>query len=84
MTITRGAGEEKSPAVRVKRKVAGAIKEGPEHRVLPLHDGLRPGPVDDPRIASLDKRLIREPLDVSAGLLSKRASTRRLKKSTTT
>ena len=48
-------------------EVAGANKGGgPEHRVLPLHDGLRPGPVDDPRIASLDKRLIREPLAVIA------------------
>ena len=57
---------KRAPGRACAAKWPGLIKEGPEHRVLPLHDGLRPGPVDDPRIASLDKRLIREPLAVIA------------------
>jgi len=43
---------------------------------LQLHDGLRPGPVGDPRIDNLNKRLIREPLAVCAGVLFAKASTR--------
>jgi hypothetical protein len=68
MPVTRGGGEEKTPAA-VVRVVGRGNKGGAGAKLLMENalfaekntpDGLRPGPVDNPRIASLDKRLIRK------------------------
>ena len=86
MPATRGAIEEKTPAVSMQRSGRG-YEEGAGAKLLVENallekntpDGLRPGPTDDPRIDSLDKDSIRkrEPLAVcAAAVLFKRGSTR--------
>jgi hypothetical protein len=64
----RGAGEDKSPAVVVRvvgrgNKGGAGVKLLVENALLAeknTPDRLRPGPVDNPRIASLDKSVIRK------------------------
>ena len=64
---SRGAGEEKTPAAVVRvvsrgNKGGAGVKLLMENALLVEQntpDRLRPGPVDDPRITILDKRVIR-------------------------